>query len=406
MNILLINQPLNNRGDEAAHKALVRAICNKLNDVQIRVLFVDADIRSVNSYNDFHNNVEYINIISKGFYIYERAWFIRHHDSKWMFRVFPTFKEIWLHYQWSDWVLCAPGGICMGGFQEWRHLFYLKIAKLAQKPLAYYGRSIGPFPTFTKRNRRFKALSEEMMNYFSFFSLRDYESEMIAKEMGVNCIRTIDTAFLESPHPNIPAEVKQLVNSNPYVIFVPNHLTWNKLYSTFNREKVLKLFSLIGQTITEKYPSCKVLMLPQTYQPGNCYDTPEMLFFKDLKRMIHSDNVIILKDSYSSDVQQSIIAESKMVIGARYHSIVFAINNNIPFIALCYEHKMNGMLHTLGLDNYICDIRHSLNTDDDIKNTINSFSNILHNMHGVRISRNKATTLANSCLMAFLEKIQ
>ena len=29
MNILMINQPLNNRGDESAHKALLRAVCKE-----------------------------------------------------------------------------------------------------------------------------------------------------------------------------------------------------------------------------------------------------------------------------------------------------------------------------------------------------------------------------------------
>lgn len=58
--------------------------------------------------------------------------------------------------QKADLIICAPGGICMGGFQDWNHLFYLQLAKYARKPLAYYGRSFGPFPITTKSNRDFK----------------------------------------------------------------------------------------------------------------------------------------------------------------------------------------------------------------------------------------------------------
>lgn len=39
MKILIINQPLNNRGDEAAHKALVRRILQEFKKVQIIVIF-------------------------------------------------------------------------------------------------------------------------------------------------------------------------------------------------------------------------------------------------------------------------------------------------------------------------------------------------------------------------------
>ena len=39
MKLLIINQPLNNRGDESAHRALVRALHANLPNVEIRVLF-------------------------------------------------------------------------------------------------------------------------------------------------------------------------------------------------------------------------------------------------------------------------------------------------------------------------------------------------------------------------------
>ena len=39
MNILIVNQPLNNRGDESAHKALTRALLQKIPDAKISVLW-------------------------------------------------------------------------------------------------------------------------------------------------------------------------------------------------------------------------------------------------------------------------------------------------------------------------------------------------------------------------------
>ena len=43
MNILIVNQPLNNRGDESAHRALVRSIIKYIPNVNVRVLFMGAN---------------------------------------------------------------------------------------------------------------------------------------------------------------------------------------------------------------------------------------------------------------------------------------------------------------------------------------------------------------------------
>ena len=63
--------------------------------------------------------------------------------------------------------------------------FYLQLAKYAGKPLAYYGRSFGPFPITTKSNRDFKKLSLEMLHYFSFLSIRDSKTEKISSRVGI-----------------------------------------------------------------------------------------------------------------------------------------------------------------------------------------------------------------------------
>ena len=62
MNILIVNQPLNNRGDESAHKALIRALLQKIPDAKISVLWVDANQNSINQFSIKDKRVTYINI--------------------------------------------------------------------------------------------------------------------------------------------------------------------------------------------------------------------------------------------------------------------------------------------------------------------------------------------------------
>ena len=155
MRIVIINQPLNNRGDESAHKALVRSICNSIPDCRIEVLFVQANKDSIKQFNVNLSNVQYLNLRAfKGFGKCSCWGMI--YKVKWLWKLHPTIVHILQVYKKADLIICAPGGICMGGFQDWNHLFYLQLAKYARKPLAYYGRSFGPFPITTKSNRDHK----------------------------------------------------------------------------------------------------------------------------------------------------------------------------------------------------------------------------------------------------------
>ena len=61
MKILLINQPLNNRGDESAHRGLMRFMLRELPDAEIRVLFDGIKKESVNEFIVDSTQIKYIN---------------------------------------------------------------------------------------------------------------------------------------------------------------------------------------------------------------------------------------------------------------------------------------------------------------------------------------------------------
>lgn len=401
----MVNQPLNNRGDEAAHKALLRALVKEMPEVKVNVLFIDKNEDSIRQFNVNLPNVEYTNIhIARG---YSRIyyWFLGHNNSKLPFMIHPTYRKVWSFYEWADVVLCAPGGICMGGFQVWLHLFFLKIAKLAKKPLAYYGRSIGPFPTETEENRRFKKLSVEMMNYFSYFSLRDKKSEKLASEMGFKYVSTVDSAFLDAPRVEIPKEISTEIGSNPYIVFVPNLLVWHFTYNQHKEEDSLKFFAKVTEEIKRAYPNHKYVMLPQLFNSPN-KDYQDVLFFRKLVEYTGNKNMVVVSDKYSSDIQQTIIAGSDLVVGARYHSVVFALNNNIPCVALSYESKISGLLQTLGKEDYLCDITHVLDTEEEMDKTCERIRYILNNRPAVLKTKQDAESYASKGFDTFVKYLK
>ncbi|MEE0354134.1 MAG: hypothetical protein UDP17_12415, partial [Treponema sp.] len=77
MKIAIVNQPLANRGDEAAHKAFIRAMSKAFPEYQIDVIFLCVEQWLIDSIKVEEENVSYINIPRVcGFVRFERIGFL------------------------------------------------------------------------------------------------------------------------------------------------------------------------------------------------------------------------------------------------------------------------------------------------------------------------------------------
>lgn len=374
MRIVVINQPTNNRGDESAHKALLRRLNEFLPKVKIDVLFVgltDEKIQSIRV-NSLQNR-----------YICIRNWWrwygLTELQRKGLFLLtfwHPTTISLIFKILRADIVLCAPGGINMGGFQSWSHIYQLRIAKLLRKPIIYWGRSIGPFPEVTKQNRRFKQQSVKLLRYFRLTTLRDQKSVGFANELGVESHPVIDSAFLYGyPRTDISSVEDELTDD--YIVLVPNMLTWHYRYKTVDQSEIDSFWLSIIGIAAKHYPTSRIVMLPQTFggDNGDGYD-----YFCKLRQQADNKSIYVLPDTYDSDVQQQIISKSKLVIGARYHTIVFAVNNGVPFISINYEHKMRGMLEMIGGLGQMLDIENVWGNGRHNVELLSQFDNLLSNV--------------------------
>lgn len=361
MKIAIINQPLANRGDEAAHKAFMRCLARKFPNYKFDVLFLNEKYDRILPFDVKMDNVSYINIhgFGKGYgKAFMLAAFLGNMSLATIHPLNNRYKKIISEY---DYVICAPGGICMGGFMKWEHIGRILIAKKAGKKVLYWGRSIGPFSDEDFKHKVFKKFSIKVLNCLDFISLRDSKSVEIAKELGVSCVEMIDSAFMGREKVLIPENIKNILGESKYIVFVPNQLTWHYKYRKYNQNQIDSFFIKIVELIIKQHPSYKIIMLPQTYKSViRDYD-----YFYSLEGKCNNRNIITLGEDLDSDVQQEIISNSELVIGARYHSIIFAINNSVPFISLCYEHKMSGILEKIGLLDRMVDIQEIFENKDN-----------------------------------------
>lgn len=393
MNILIINQPVANRGDESAHKALIRTLSTYYPEAFINVVYFGELYENAKPMEVTCPNVkyEYINfrkgLISIAYYS------IKYGVSGLTTRLIPAYRALDKKIKTCDYVICAPGGICLGGFMDWNHLFWLLRAKSYNKKLAYYSRSFGPFNSLSNRSTLFKNKSLEILNYFSFLSIRDEKTIDFAKQLSLDFVPSIDTAFLENP--SCKEEFLNLSLPDDYVVFVPNSLTWHNAYRNANAAEIMSFYEDIIELISAKFTNAKIVMLPQLF--GKIANR-DYLYFKSVQNHCKDrDRIIVLPDNLSSDIQQTIIRNSKFVVGARYHSIVFAINNCVPFVSLSYEHKMFGLLAILSLERRQVDITSIGTSSFDKEVNINRIAEIIDSDINLDDECDKAHSIAKSC---------
>ena len=398
MKILLINQPLQNHGDEAAHKALLRALSADLPEASIDVLFVGRKPGDVAAFKVESPSVHYINL-RKGLLFWRvSVWALKKRLPlrKLLWKLDSTSRAVCRLVRAADLVLCAPGGTCMGWQQNWNHLAMLWFAYEYGRPTAYFGRSIGPFPRDTRSQRLFYDYSATLLRSFKFISLRDKVSCNIAAELGLKPVETLDSAFLG------PAAEPEKTDA-PYLVFVPNSLAWLPAYKG-RADEVKRFFEEVLHELHEVYPQLQIVMLPQTFRSDG--KEGDRAFFESLAGS-DAPYVRIESSGIDSDTQQKMIAGACFVVGARYHSIVFAINNRTPFLAFSYEHKISGMLDALGESSRAIDLTGAFFLPAATESALKAFSAKLPTLAAAKpVDRDIAAGISREAYLKFLEFVR
>jgi colanic acid/amylovoran biosynthesis protein len=221
----------------------------------------------------------------------------------------------------------------------------------------------------------------------------------LADKLNLNYISSIDTAFLDTPDVKIPDNIKNYFD-RPYIVFVPNSLTWHPAYTHIDQNYIDDYYLKIINSINIIYKDYPIIMLPQLY---NTEKKNDKLYFDRLKEQVKY-NIIVLDDTISSDVQQTIIAGSQFIIGSRYHTIVFAINNNKPVIALSYEHKITGLLDILNMNDSLVNFDKIIHQGLDIEVFGKIIEQKIKNLHINEQAKKKAAEIASDCMKQFVTR--
>jgi len=399
LRFLIVNQHTSNHGDEAAGKALLRAL-DKENDIEQvdilynapRKMFEDDKLTLKSALQITHYLPTVLSYLDKA--LIRTSFLLPLPLIRILLRISPLKQEFKL-IESADIVINAPGGVNIGPYKDWQYLWRLYISVKLDKPLAIYSISFGPIP----KNRLFKFVSLYVLRNSEFLSLRDKQSQTYAEEYNLKHIPSIDTAFLDNTFSkDLPTEINN-IKERKYVVVVPNDLySWHPCYRNLSKKYLDNIYLSIINLFTSK--GLNVVLLPQLFGIQN-----DSRYFERLcLQLPNKKNVCIIPADYNCDMQQAVVNKAEFLVGARYHSIVFAIRGNTPFIALSYEHKAKHMLSLLSLDRYAVDLEQVLDQDfsSELVEKIEACS---HNCETIKqelsLAKNKANDIAQKTFSAF-----
>ena len=101
--------------------------------------------------------------------------------------------------------------------------------------------------------------------------------------------------------------------------------------------------------------NCSFVFIPQVIV-DYASDEAVALKIKESLDEKYKDKFLVLNDDLSPVEIKSLISNCDYFIGTRMHSNIFATSMCIPTIAIAYEKKTNGIMHTIGLDDYIIEM--------------------------------------------------
>jgi colanic acid/amylovoran biosynthesis protein len=355
MNIVIINQHAGNHGDEAAGKGLLKGIREKIdfNLNNITIIYNKNTISKLEEIDDTNINHVPGKILNKFEKIIAMITFLLpFFISKILIKFSPILSRELEILKGADKIINAPGGVNMGPYRDWRYLWRLYVSLKLKKDVAIYSISFGPIPS----NIIFNKISRFILNNVSFLSIRDNKSQKFADDMKLKYIKSIDTAFLGyDAVENLPSEISSLIKDE-YVVIVPNEVQnwggrnqWHHNFTNCNAEDLDRLYiDIINYMLSLNK---KVYLLPQLYGAQD-----DITYFNYLKEKVNNENIVIIDETYNSNIQQRIVKNAQFLVGARYHSVIFAVNNKTPMLSLSYEHKMTNTLEILGLEKQNLDL--------------------------------------------------
>lgn len=315
----------NNTGDEAILKSMVRAFKEKIPQVKIAVL----------SHNPLQTSQTYK---------------VKAINRLHLIKIIRCLRNVNLF-------ISGGGGLLQDSTGKgWSILYYLGlilITKTVKVPVMIYAQGIGPI------NKKInKLLIKWILNKVNLITVRDNHSKKLLNNLGVSgpsIYVNSDPVFLLKKK-----NINHIIDNHPYIQNLINSdnrpligISVREYKSNGSDSK--RIFAQAADYLIENYQA-KIIFFP--------FQFDEDVHINEEILSLMKNKAEVLKIKLEPEELLSVLSQLSLVVGVRFHSIVFSSMANIPFIAFNYDPKVRYFVEDLGLSELLLEI----DEDTSLKN--------------------------------------
>lgn len=263
--------------------------------------------------------------------------------------------------QESDIIIVCGGGF-LGGkkFDSLMHVYQIYVNTIFKKPVYIMGTSIEPI-----KKKLIKHYTDKVLNKVDFVFAREKITEKYLLETLPDEKHTLipDMAFMLEDIERKFDFVEKLRKKND-VLFGITVRKWNFPNLKDKNKSMENYISCIKDFMEKEFNirSCAFVFIPQvTVNTGDDTIIAEEIRNRLSKK--NQDKFYICREDLSPSEIKSLIANMDYFVGTRMHSNIFATSMCVPTTAIAYEKKTNGIMETVGLEEYIIEIN-DITSDD------------------------------------------
>ena len=221
----------------------------------------------------------------------------------------------------------------------------LLLGSLLGKPTVLYSQSVGPF-----LNRGEKWLVSFVLKRMTLILVREDTSVALLAKMGVtrNVVRGIDSGFLLDSTDKVDVRKQYGITGNKLLIGVTVR-AWlqGKAQARYEEGVAASLDRLIETA------GAHVIFIPQVTAR---HDDDREVSRRVHQLMQHQSAATVVQDTPDHHRIKALYDGLDMLLGTRFHSVIFSLTSYVPVVAIEYEHKTSGIMHDLHLGQWVINI--------------------------------------------------
>jgi len=254
-------------------------------------------------------------------------------------------------YEWADVVIPVGGGY-LRGLQDVASIFNLLLlihplyfGGYLGKPTILFTQSVGPFYWEIERRMMRSALEKNV----DLILIREEKSMELLQTLGADAKaeRSVDAGFLVEAKAEVALD--SLVSGRrPELPLVG--ITVRKWLDEAGQHAYETAVAELADYIVDNDLG-QVVFIPQVTAQMHADD--DRVASKSVSELMRNkEKATVLMDEFGYREIRALYGDLDILVGTRFHSVIFALISFVPCMAIEYEHKTSGILRDLGLEEW------------------------------------------------------